>query len=151
MTSAVYHHRHHRRRRPRAAAPMAVASTIVAASLIAAIASLPPSALCTPADPPLSPSGNGLWDDLVGKCGAGPSNTMDCVRSRLHNYVSDTFESDMNITDGIRFTRNSNDYETLCPGPNATAGTYRESRADETVSGVPLYNGNCVSSAGRTA
>uniref|UniRef100_A0A2S2QIQ5 Uncharacterized protein n=1 Tax=Sipha flava TaxID=143950 RepID=A0A2S2QIQ5_9HEMI len=87
---------------------------------------------------PLS-SGNGLWDDLVGKCD-GPRNTMDCVRSRLYNYVNDTFESDFNITDGIGFTRNANDYDTVCPGGNdtdaAAPGSFREARASETENEV---------------
>lgn len=82
-------------------------------------------------------SGNGLWDDLVGKCD-GPRNTMDCVRSRLYNYVNDTFESDFNITDGIKFTRNANNYDTVCPGSNETdapaPGSFREARSSETVS-----------------
>lgn len=80
-------------------------------------------------------SGNGLWNDLVGKCD-GPRNTMDCVRSRLYSFVNDTFESDFNVTEGIRFTKNSNDYETVCPGNNetVTAESHREARASETVS-----------------
>lgn len=72
-------------------------------------------------------SGNGLWDDLVGKCD-GPRNTMDCVRSRLYNYVDHTLEADFNVTDGLTFTRNSNDYEAMCPGDNST-GSNRQARA----------------------
>ncbi|VVC41612.1 Protein of unknown function DUF1676 [Cinara cedri] len=120
MMSVVHHHR----RRPRTVA-------LVINAFFAVALFLPLLALCSSDLLSSSPSGNGLWDDLVGKCGAGPSNTVDCVRSRLYHYVSDTFESDMNITDGIRFTRNSNDYDTMCPRPNVTAGTYRESRAPE--------------------
>lgn len=79
-------------------------------------------------------SGNGLWDDLVGKCGDGPKNTMDCVRSRLYNYVNDTFESDLNITEGIKFTRNANNYEALCHAGENITGSHREARAPELVS-----------------
>lgn len=93
--------------------------------------SLAPASLCSVQQ---SGSGNGLWDDLVGKCD-GPRNTMDCVRSRLYNYVDHTFDSDFNITDGLIFTKNSNDYESMCPpGNNETSTTpasYREARAPE--------------------
>lgn len=123
MMSVVRHHRRRLRTVP------SVSFAFFAVTLL-----FSSSALCSSDLSSSSPSGNGLWDDLLGKCGAGPSNTVDCVRSRLYNYVSDTFESDMNITDGIRFTRNTNDYESMCPGPNVTAGTYRESRAPEMVS-----------------
>ncbi|XP_050430238.1 uncharacterized protein LOC126839168 isoform X2 [Adelges cooleyi] len=79
----------------------------------------------------LSASGNALWDDLLGKCD-GPRTTMDCVRSRLYNYVNGTFDGDISVTDGIRFTRNANDYEALCAGSdNGTvppAGAYRQAR-----------------------
>lgn len=87
---------------------------------------------------PTSVSGNGLWDDLVGKCD-GPRNTMDCVRSRLYNYVDRTLDADLNVTDGLKFTRNGNDYEAMCPGDNAT-GSNRQARAPEfTVSGCFFF------------
>jgi len=109
-------------------------SAVTAVASIAAIAfvSLAPASLCSVQQ---SGSGNGLWDDLVGKCD-GPRNTMDCVRSRLYNYVDHTFDSDFNITDGLIFTKNSNDYESMCPGNNETTTTttsYREARAPEMV------------------
>jgi len=101
-------------------------STVVVVSIAAIVVSLAPASVCS-VQP--SSSGNALWDDLVGKCD-GPRNTMDCVRSRLYNYVDHTFESDFNITDGLTFTKNSNDYEAMCPGQNETT-SYREARAPE--------------------
>lgn len=91
------------------------------------------------------PSGNGLWDDLLGKCD-GPRNTMDCVRSRMYGYVDGAFDGDFNVTDGLRFTRNGNRYETVCPDAasndtgSAPPGAYREARArqqDDGVSAAP--------------
>lgn len=116
MTTVVNHH-----------LPSWSAVTVV--SIVAIVVSLAPASLCSVQQ---SSSGNGLWDDLVGKCD-GPRNTMDCVRSRLYNYVDHTFESDFNITDGLIFTKNSNDYESMCPpGNNETTTTsYREARAPE--------------------
>lgn len=108
-------------------------SAVIVVSIVAAV-SLAPVSLCSVQQ---SSSGNGLWDDLVGKCD-GPRNTMDCVRSRLYNYVDHTFESDFNITDGLIFTKNSNDYESMCPGNNETTTTsYREARAPEMV--ISIY------------
>ncbi|XP_060850263.1 uncharacterized protein LOC132929148 [Rhopalosiphum padi] len=101
-------------------------SAVVVVSIAAIVVSLAPASVCS-VQP--SSSGNALWDDLVGKCD-GPRNTMDCVRSRLYNYVDHTFESDFNITDGLTFTKNSNDYEAMCPGQNETT-SYREARAPE--------------------
>ncbi|XP_015377615.1 PREDICTED: uncharacterized protein LOC107171871 [Diuraphis noxia] len=101
-------------------------SAVIVVSIVAV--SLAPVSLCSVQQ---SSSGNGLWDDLMGKCD-GPRNTMDCVRSRLYNYVDHTFESDFNITDGLIFTKNSNNYESMCPENNETTTTsYREARAPE--------------------
>lgn len=105
------HHQHHSRQFWCAAALAAVAATAVVRSPFAAAASA---------------TGNGLWDDLLAKCD-GPRNTMDCVRSRLYGYVETAFEADFNVTDGMRFTRNGNDYETVCRAD--TAGSYRQARA----------------------
>ncbi|XP_050531765.1 uncharacterized protein LOC126900238 [Daktulosphaira vitifoliae] len=74
----------------------------------------------------LSASGNALWDDLMGKCD-GPRTTMDCVRSRLYNYVNDTLEGDMSITDSVKFAKNNNEYQKVCAS-EGTTGTYREAR-----------------------
>lgn len=108
----------------------------VALLLVAAAVSSPPrtsaSVPSASASEAALVSGNGLWDDLVGKCD-GPRNTMDCVRSRLYNYVDHTLEADFNVTDGLTFTRNSNDYEAMCPGDNST-GSNRQARAPDTVS-----------------
>jgi len=120
MTTVVNHH----------IMPPWSAVTVVYIAAVAIAVSMAPVSLCSAELE--SSSGNGLWDDLVGKCD-GPRNTMDCVRSRLYNYVDHTFESDFNITDGLTFTKNSNDYESMCPSGNNETASYREARAPEMV------------------
>lgn len=127
MTTVVRHrHRHHHNRQFWCAALAAVAAT--------AVVRLPAATSAA------SATGNGLWDDLLGKCD-GPRNTMDCVRSRLYGYVETAFEADFNVTDGLRFTRNANDYEAVCRAD--TAGAYRQARAVSGSRGLRLRRSVC--------
>jgi PBP1b-binding outer membrane lipoprotein LpoB len=52
-------------------------------------------------------SGNTLWDELYQKCGDRVS--FHCVQSRLMNYINNTLDSDLRITDGIYFVKSNND------------------------------------------
>ncbi|XKL62675.1 hypothetical protein PGB90_002508 [Kerria lacca] len=55
-------------------------------------------------------SGNTLWDELYEKCGNRVS--FYCVQNKLMNYINDTLDSDLRITDGIYFVKtNQNDVD----------------------------------------
>lgn len=132
MTNVVRHYRNHNHDRHNRGSGRVPIVMMVHVFLFAAFVASLPVALASSASSSLPPSGNGLWDDLVGKCD-GPRNTMDCVRSRLYNYVDHTFESDFNITDGLTFTKNQNNYDSMCSNTN---GSHREAR--EMVSSANL-------------
>lgn len=56
-------------------------------------------------------SGNTLWDELYQKCGSRVS--FHCVQDRLMNYINDTLDSDLRITDGINFVKTSHRFDRM--------------------------------------
>lgn len=56
-------------------------------------------------------NGNTLWDELYKKCGNRVS--FYCVQDRLMNYINDTLDSDLRITEGINFVKSNHEFNTI--------------------------------------
>lgn len=89
-------------------------------------------------------TGNTLWDELYEKCGNRVS--FYCVQNKLMNYINNTLDSDLYITDGIYFVKNNHRLQVLDSNSvfDYDNSTFRSSRTGRAVDKLVTITDNNI-------